>query len=37
MRMSADGGLRRQGATIDGVVVTALLAYGRAGHGTKGV
>ena len=34
--MSGRGGARRNGATIDGIAVSDLFAYWRAGHGAEG-
>ncbi len=36
MRMSGRMGARREGATIDGVVVTDFVADWREGHGARG-
>ena len=36
MRMSGRDDARREGATIDGIAVSDLLAYWQAGHGAKG-
>jgi hypothetical protein len=32
---AVDASVRLEGATIDGIAVTDLLAYWRAGHGSK--